>query len=367
MSSRKEDDDKNKGIYYKKVRDEIKAKIVESTYKPGDKIPSERELCDTYNVSRTTVRKAINDLCNEGILKKYQGKGTFVEKNYNNKNNKFKNILFLRCVHSNLEKSDSKIKKDVFYPEILHGVEKLSSLKNYNCIVKTINENDPDLANLNNLKDNINGIIGCELHNPGFFKFLKDMSVPLVLISSSLETDSVDQVQIDNFSGAYKAVKYLIDLGYKNIVHIAGPEDSLPAKQRKRGYLNAIKEKDSLKKIMLTTEWNYEDGYNAVQKLIREKTNFDAIFAASDILAIGALNACKDQNIDIPDDVSIIGFDGIKLADQIRPSLSTLKVRRKEMGEVSMNLLFQLMAGERDYPLKVTVPSLLQKRETTKS
>lgn len=351
--------------FYKQVKKKIIEKIQSGTYQPGEKIPSERELCEIYSVSRTTIRKAIDELEFNNVLHRQSGKGTFVKKVVENKSSTG-NLLFLRCLHSDISKSSSEIKDDIFYPKVLTGFEIASSARSYNCILKIINENIFNEKELDKIIDDIDGIACAELHNERLLKYLIKTDLPVVIINPSLHTDIIDVIKIDNINGAISSVNHLIEAGHKDIAFIGGSSDSLSSIQREQGYIQALKN-NNLKvnpSFNLSYGWRLEDGYKAAMDLIKNNSTPTAIFTASDLLAIGAINAIKDSGKSIPGDISIIGFDDIDMASQIKPALTTTYVNKVAMGKEAANRLFKLISEGREYPLKIVIPGILKKRET---
>ncbi len=357
---------KNSKSFYKQVKQKILEKIESGNYKPDERIPSERELCDTYSVSRTTIRKAIDELESEGFLNRQSGRGTFVAKSNIGIKSKTGNILFMRCVHSDIDKSTSKVKDDIFYPQILAGVEKASSENNYHCFYKIVNEKKFREEEIEKAIKNCDGIVCAELHSESFLECLKKTSKPVVLICPSVKDTKFDVVEIDNLEGAIKAVNYFIRGGHKKIAFIGGSEESIASKERKEGYLRILNQYDLAvnHSYILSYGWRLEDGYNAVLDLLKEKTIPTAIFAASDLLAIGAINAIKDSGYKVPDDISVIGFDDIEMSSQIRPALTTIAVNKQAMGQEAAKLIFKCLKDNRDYPIKVSIPTVFRERHS---
>ena len=350
--------------YYKQINKKIIEKIAAGIYLPNEHIPSERELCDIYSVSRTTIRKAIDELVADGLLIRKPGKGTFVTEKKLSKKPKTGNILYIRCVHSDITKSTSSIKNDIFYPEILAGVEIAATSNNYHCVIRTINENDFTSEQLEESIENTDGIVCAELHNISFFKYLQKFSIPIILVCPSIKSSKVDIVEIDNDTGAYEAVNHLIDHGHKRIAFIGGTETSLPSEIREMGYTKALKNHDINHTYIRKSYWRLEDGYNITLELLKEKIPPTAIFAASDLLAIGAVNAIKDQGLNVPDDISVIGFDDISMSSQMKPALTTMSVRKLEIGKIAAQLLYEKITNKRKYSLKTVVPAELIVRDT---
>lgn len=374
---------------YEEVKEKIKEKIVSGEYKINYPIPSERNLCEIFNVSRTTIRKAIDGLVEDDFLIKSPGKGTFVNdllngdsdrkenhlnesmKNFNESsftNSNTGNIVFLRCTHHNLEESNSSVKEDIFYPQVVAGIDSFVNQKGYHCIFKYVYEQTLTVQEIDNITNKAEGIICAELHNVSFRDKLLSLDLPVVLVNPSIISDDADTVEIDNVAGAYKATRYLLSLGHKNIAFVGGSCESFSGKYRKQGYIEALaKANIEVESRYITfSDWSIGDGYQAALNFLKLKKPPTAIFAASDLLAIGVINAAKDSGLVVPDDISVIGFDDIELASQIRPALTTLQVRKNEIGKMAANLIFERLSSNRNYPIKVLIPTILQKRNTVK-
>ncbi len=365
---------KESDFFYKEIKSKIKDKIYTKEYEVDNKIPSEREMCIIYDVSRTTIRRAIDELVDENFLVKRPGKGTYVkhsrkeeQKSVLKKNTG--NIIFLRCGHHDPGIVDSKIRDDIFYPKVMAGIDRAVTEKKYHCIIKYVYEKRLDDSVINEIKAKTDGIICGELHSKTLLKTLLATNLPLVLINPSVITSEADIVDIDNFTGAYNITEYLIKLGHCNIGFIGGSPSSFPAKYRKHGYLESLNkaELDVDESKMFSYGWRLEDGYQAALDLLKIKDRPTAIFAVSDLLAIGAINAIKDSGLSVPEDISVIGFDDIDTASQIRPALTTMQVRKIQIGEVATNLIFEQLKGKREYPVKVSIPTVLQARDSVKS
>lgn len=359
-------------FFYKDIKNKLKDKITADKYESDGKIPSERELCSIYNVSRTTIRRAIDELVEENFLVKLPGKGTYIK--YNNIKRKIAskkntgNIIFLRCSHHDSEISDSTICDDIFYPKIMAGIDKAVTERKYHCIVKYLYENNLDEDIIDEIIKKADGIICGELHSKKLLNILLEIDIPLVLINPSVTSSKANIVDINNFTGAYDVIDYLVKLGHRKIGFIGGASTSFSAKYRKYGYLEALN-KEGIKiddSKMISYEWRLEDGYKAAGNLLKLKDRPTAIFAVSDLLAIGAINAIKDSGLLVPDDISVIGFDDIDMASQIKPSLTTMKVRKFRMGEVATDLIFEQLNNNRDYYCKISISTDLQVRDSVK-
>jgi LacI family transcriptional regulator len=364
----------SKNYGYLEIKEELKKRIEADKYEKNEKIPSERSLSEEFNVSRNTVRKAIEELVLEDFLIKEPGRGTFVssEINKNRFDSKTGNIFFLRCCHNKVEEKNNsynpKVCDDIFYPQVVAGIDLIAEKNGYHCIFKYIYEDNIDQKLVKEIKKKADGIICGELHSEKMLKTITAINLPVVLVSSSVINDQVDIVDIDNFTGAFKLANHLIELGHSNFALIGGATNSRPAAERNKGFEEALrqqgikfKEENSIK-----NGWNFEDGYQAALEILKFDQKITAVFAVSDLLAIGAISAFKDQGLKVPGDISVVGFDDIDMSKQIKPALTTMKVRKVEMGKEAANLLFNKLKGnERTYPVKITVPTKLMLRDST--
>ena len=193
---------------YEHVKQDILDKISSGEYRPHQQILSERELCRHYSVSRTTVRKAIDELVADGVLIRSSGRGTFVADTRPRAKKKAGNILFLRFT-SDIARSDPKSKTTSLqsYTEWKPPVHKTDTTA-----CTTINENDFRHDEAEKSIANSDGVVCGELHNESFLSLLEcpagsDFCLP------SMKDTRFDVVGIDNIHGAIRAVTYLIERG----------------------------------------------------------------------------------------------------------------------------------------------------------
>ena len=343
---------------YAKVKADILAQIGSGQLKEGDKLPSERELCQFHQVSRVSIRRAIAELVLSGVLETIPGKGTFVKKRMLRPRHRMGTIALIRCIRPG---RPSSVTSDVFYPTIFSGIEAVAAARNVHCIVLSLNEDSPDQAHLDQLAEKIDGVICGELRDEGTRRRIVTAGLPVVLVSPSVAAPGVDVVEVDNAGGALAGVRHLIELGHRRIAFIGGPPASLPSQQRQSGYQRALEEAGiaAHESLQRTPGWRLEDGYQAMKELLDQVPELTAVFAASDLLALGACQAAREVGLRIGADLSVLGFDDIQLAGESRPALSTVRVRRKEIGETAARLLFEQIDGKREYPLRVIVPTPL--------
>ncbi|MFC0337842.1 transcriptional regulator, LacI family [Kushneria avicenniae] len=154
----------------------------------------------------------------------------------------------------------------------------------------------------------------------------------------------VPWVGIDNARAATDAVRFLIERGRRHIAMIGGDERFMYARERRRGYLTALEEAGLTPppgSPLDTFEPDFDDGYRLTTRLLSASPRCDALFAASDPLAVGAMQAVHDAGLKVPDDIAIIGFDNIPLAAMVRPRLTTVAQPMQRLGENAARLLLE--------------------------
>ncbi len=171
-----------------------------------------------------------------------------------------------------------------------------------------------------------------------------DLGVPLIAVESSGRV-GFHSVSIDQYQGAYDATTHLIELGHRSIVHLAGPEDSMDATERVRGWRAALGEHGLVAVEPLVGDWSPASGY-ALGTQLAAARGFTAVFSGNDQMALGAMHAFADAGIRVPDDVSLVGFDDIPEAEHFSPPLTTVRQDFAELGRAVMTTLLELQQDE---------------------
>ncbi len=190
--------------------------------------------------------------------------------------------------------------------------------------------------------------------------------IPLVVVGRNLPALVNQVVYLDNFTGAYKATQYLLELGHRRIVHITGILSHQDAIERRDGYRQAMSDAGLSPDPDLIIEGDFMEstGMMAVEMLFTRGRPFSAIFAANDQMAIGARLALYRRGIRVPDDVSLIGFDDQLNAAYITPPLTTVRQPSIEIGEAAAEAILHLMRGNSPDG-SVVFPAELIIREST--
>jgi DNA-binding LacI/PurR family transcriptional regulator len=163
------------------------------------------------------------------------------------------------------------------------------------------------------------------------------IDVPYVTLQSS-DVDPGHTLAVDQIAGARLATRHLIELGHRSIYHLAGPQDWMEAEARMRGFLEEISAWDIATTAPILGDWTADFGYYAGRELLRYR-DFTAIFSSNDQMALGLLHAVRDEGLECPRDISIVGFDDIPEAGHFWPPLTTVRQDFAELGRRCVDLL----------------------------
>jgi DNA-binding LacI/PurR family transcriptional regulator len=189
-----------------------------------------------------------------------------------------------------------------------------------------------------------------------------DIRLPLVTLDST-GRDGQHSLSVDQMSGARLATRHLIDLGHRHIVHLAGPQDWIEAEARMAGFLDEIIEADLDVRAPILGDWTSDFGYAVGRELARYR-DFTAVFAANDLMALGLIHAFRDEGLDVPGDISVVGFDDVPEARHYWPPLTTVRQDFTEIGRRSVAMLLAELRGQAEHRHDQILPELVVRRST---
>lgn len=171
---------------------------------------------------------------------------------------------------------------------------------------------------------------------------------PIVVMDRETTGEGLINVRVDGEQGGYTATRYLIERGHRRIAYISGPSNSYDNSLRYQGYQRAMREAglEEQSKWRLSGNFIREGGYNATKMMMMQGELPSAIFYGNDEMAIGGIKALEEGRFSVPQDVSVIGFDDIQLAEYLSPPLTTIHQPMHELGSLAGHLLFQMLDGE---------------------
>ena len=253
-----------------------------------------------------------------------------------------------------------------YFSELIFGIEKVVHDSDYNLIFNTY---DPgrgaEYAVLYKQRKVDGLVIVAPASNDRTIGELYEESVPFVLVNGRLDDLEVSFVDVDNVAGAFQAVQYLYDLGHRRIGIITGNLLVMNARHRLRGYLDFLSERGiaEVEQWIFHGNWSEHSGYAGFSHLVNLKDPPTAIFCSNDLMAIGAMRAAADLGVGIPETVSIVGYDDIRLASFVNPRLTTIHQPIDRVGKTAAELLLRLLSGQSDQPQQVTLqPELIVRK-----
>jgi DNA-binding LacI/PurR family transcriptional regulator len=234
-----------------------------------------------------------------------------------------------------------------FYSSIITGIQDFFNPLGYNLILGQSNESyEEELKIIHTFASvRVDGILIAPASGTvdvNHLKELVDDHIPLVIFDRDCEEIDVDKVFVNEYNGAFQAVDYLIQSGCREIAHLGGATNISTSRHRKQGYLDALKKNNIPVReelIVICEGFSPEDGANAVRKLLSLPEIPDALFAVSDSVAIGAMYVIKEAGLEIPGQISVIGFDDILYSSYFKPPLTTVWQPVYEMGILSARIL----------------------------
>ncbi|APZ46656.1 LacI family transcriptional regulator [Polaribacter reichenbachii] len=241
--------------------------------------------------------------------------------------------------------------KQPFLSSLISGIEVIAQKAGYNVIIAQSHDSYEDEVALTKALygSRVSGII-CSLamhtkKTAHFQKFI-DKKIPLVFVDRIPKDNIASRVMIDNYAAGRKATMHLISQGCNRIAYLAAGSDYSIFNERKKGYLNALKEanlpiEEDL--IVKLDDVTYEDAIKATNKLLDLKNPPDAIFAPADILGVGVIKSAKIRGIKIPEELAIIGFNDDPIASIVDPELSTVYHPSVKMGEISASKILEYL------------------------
>jgi len=259
--------------------------------------------------------------------------------------------------------------RNPFYAEVLNGMEMSAREKNYHIILANTQRDykkEEEAINLL-LTKRVDGLLITPVQDrDDDIKNLIDANIPFVIVGRDFENIEVDAVYNDEVKGGFLATEYLIKKGHKRVALINGFLHKSPARGRLEGYKKALnKYRIPLDDSLISVgDINMEDGHERTKQMLEKNIDFTAIFAYNDMMAFGAMQAIKEKGLRIPEDIGLVGYDDIPFSSLISPSLTTIRLKKQELGAESVKLLLSRINGNRKKMKKIMLDVELQIRES---
>jgi DNA-binding LacI/PurR family transcriptional regulator len=345
--------------FYEQIENKLRFEIKQGILKEGDQIGSHKELSLKYNVSLITIKKALSNLINEGILVGRTGKGTFVSSGK-------------KKIDISKHKSIGLVLRDLnhpFYSPIVKSVEKKVSELGYNLLLASssgdIEKEENQIAHFKRI--GVSGLIiasmSLDYHATDYIKNLEETNFPYIMISYMHDPDYW-YVGIEHELGGYLATRHLINLGYKSIGCVHGGNGNLLGEIRKNGYSRALSEVEipfnsKLIFYLDQTKSRYESGNDLGKEFLKLKKRPEALFFYTDSAAMGFLQAIVEGGMKIPEDLAIVGFNDIEMAKYMNPPLTTIKQDAFKIGKLAAEIVVNRIEGKEQANRTILRPKLI--------
>jgi DNA-binding LacI/PurR family transcriptional regulator len=262
------------------------------------------------------------------------------------------------------ETTDRVFSDDQFFPGVVNGVSQVLEQADKQLVLMLAGSAASHARIERSVAArHVDGVLLASLHGADPLPAaLARIGIPVVCNERPLGSTPLPYVGVDNVGGAATAARHLLDSGRRRIATIAGPQDMIAGIDRLAGYRDELR-KESRRTIVEIGDFTTESGAEAMRHLLTDEPELDAVFAASDLMADGALQALRRAGRRVPDDVAVVGFDDIDVAKYTDPPLTTIRQPIIDIGRRMARQLLRLVDGEEIEPL-LTLPTELIRRES---
>lgn len=331
--------------------------------------PTIKDIARAANVSITTVSRALNGYSdvNENTRKKII---RISEELGYSPNMAARSLIIKKTKTIGLLLSGitrTSVKDNMAF-EILCGMSDRAGELDYDLVLFSTTSQKQKMKSYKSLclERGVDGVIimGMRLDDP-YLQEIVESSIPCVLIDIPLQGKNVGYVTTDNVQGAFKAVDYLLRKGHRHIGMINGHEQAAVSINRLEGYKQGL-EKSKVpfrEEYVVDGSFSEQGGFEGAIKLLMRHPEITALFCASDLMAIGALQSLKTSGKNVPNDISIVGFDNIMMSAYCYPPITTINQNKYEMGYYSAQMLIDMLEG-RNNQRQLTLQVELVERES---
>ncbi len=359
-------DKSDKTPMYRYIMNDIKRKIETGELKAHDPLPTQIDLAKEYHTSEITSRRALSDLVQEGYVYRIRGKGTFIRESAASDGPKPIRTIFF--AYQNHEVSDFN---HPFFTDMFEGIKRTCEENGVAFHMWNIG-NDYELP-----QDPYAGIVlltTMDSFDQTRLSAWQREKRRIVTVHFYYPHLGIPYVIVDNLTGGYLATQHLLSLGHRRIGVILTGNSILEINQefslRLQGYRLALSQRQipfdpELVAIMSGDHERVGMGNDGFRRLMALKDPPTAIFATSDYKAFGAMNAAKELGMKVPEEISIMGYDDVKVSEYTYPTLSTVNQNTYKLGQRAAEILLHEMKDGDDRLLKdEIVPTLVQRGST---
>jgi len=335
-----------------------------------------KDIADKANVSTATVslvlnnKPGVNQKTRERVIAVARDLGYPLTQTLFYKQLKRGTVKFLKIVkHGHVLNRDH----DVFISDYIEGLDLEARNHGYSLEINSFNTKNMNEV-IHHIEDShLNGIVilGTELNEEDISNFENRFSVPIVFIDTIYDYLNFDFVDMNNIDSVYTIISYLVKQGHKNIGLITTYVEARNFRLRELGYSKVLKHFNIPinEQFIYKVDSTFNGAYNDMIKILnRHRELPSAIFAVNDITAYGCIKAIKENGYKVPDDISIVGFDDLPLSELMDPALTTMRVSKRRIGKVAIQILNERIKSKKVFPpIKTVISGNLIERSSVKS
>ena len=248
---------------------------------------------------------------------------------------------------------DLSVFSDPFWATVSSGISRVLLENELQTLLMVAPMSSPDSAVAHYLEGGeVDGVIFFQLHKHALVKRLAKQGLPVVIAGSPNSNSDLIYADTDNFGGGAQATRHLLQAGCKNIATITGDTDASAGRQRLEGYLQAHREVGKVANKALTAhgDYSFESGKEQMSTLLAAHPEIDGLFAANDLMALGAIIAIEESGRTVPENVRVVGFDDSVMAQTSRPPLTTIRQDIVGLGAAVAELMIALLTDKEVEP-----------------
>lgn len=328
------------------------------------------DIAKKLNISASTVSRALNNNPIISEVTRKRIKKAAVEMGYR-PNNLAANF---RTKRTNTIGVIVPLINRYFFSSVISGIEDVAYTQGFAVTISQSNDNYEKETKITQtlLANRVDGLIvsiGMETTQFEHLKLFSERKIPLVFFDRVVAEIEAHKILVDDFGGALKVTRHLIEQGAKKIAHIGGPLNLNIYKNRRAGYIQALKDAglEVDESIIIHNSLRLNEGTEAILKLIKSGLSIDAIFCANDTTALSTIIFLKKIGVKVPDDIAVMGFSNEPFSEFVTPSISTVKQPGFLMGRKAAELIIGQI-NEKDSPTEfetITMPTELIIRESS--
>ncbi len=340
------------------IKREIQAKL--KTLSHNEPLLSEPALAMEFGVSRFTISRALSELSSDGLVKRIQGKGTFLSDNKKTAE-KSKRIGFITS-------GNVLYRPGAFYFSVLSSAVEELSKRDYSVVLSNYDSQTNSIdKTVEKIKENsLDGVLLVGRFENDMVEALSKANVSLVLVDENSKNENIVQVGINNSDCGYRATRHLIEKGHRRIGFISTSILSTRNfKDRFEGYRKALTEMGiSCDMDYVEVDYVFNKGKLYVSRLLKLKNPPSAILAANDAMAIDLMKELRKAGVPSPEKFSVMGIDDDDVSEHVDPALTTMRVPRIEMGKCAAGVLLSMISGTDVAQKKIVLPTELVMRRS---